>query len=189
MHNLRLLLPESILAAMALVVVLADLFVPRGRARALYHLAWLSAAGVLVWIAMAGPAALGTGTLWAVDPFSQFFKVLTLLTCVLCLLIALDYKELPEAHAGTFSALMLLSTAGLMYLVSGTNLLLIFVALELVSISSFILSGFERTNPKSNEGSMKYFLFGAFSSALMVYGISLYYGATGTLQLAQAVAP
>ena len=187
MNNLRLLLPETILATLALVVALTDLLLPARRARALYHLAWLSAAGVLAWVALTlgDPASQGVGTLWSVDPFSQFFKVTTLLTCVVCLLLGLDYKDLPESHAGTFSALMLFSTAGLMYLVSATNLLMIFVALEIVSISSFILTGFERLNPKSNEGSMKYFLFGAFSSAIMVYGISLYYGATGTTQLLQ----
>lgn len=190
MNNLRLLLPEAILATLGLVVLLADLLVPVKKARVLYHLAWLSAAGVLVWTALTlgDPAAHGVGSLWSVDPFSQFFKVTTLLTCVLCLLLGLDYKDLPEKHAGTFSALMLFSTAGLMYLVSSTNLLMLFVALEVVSISSFILTGFERQNHKSNEGAMKYFLFGAFSSAIMVFGISLYYGAAGTVQLAAASA-
>jgi NADH-quinone oxidoreductase subunit N len=190
MNNLRLLLPETILATLGLAVAFADLVLPSQKARALYHLAWLSAAGVLAWVActLGDAGAHGIGSLWAVDPFSQFFKLTTVLTCVLCLLLGLDYADLPEAHAGTFSALMLLSTAGLMYLVSSTDLLMIFTALELVSISSFILAGFERKNPKSNEGSMKYFLFGAFSSAIMVYGISLYYGATGTTKLAQAAA-
>lgn len=190
MNNLRLLLPEAILAGLGLVLLLADLLVPVKKARALYHLAWLSAAAILVWTALTlgDPAAHGVGSLWSVDPFSQFFKVTTLLTCVLCLLLGLDYKDLPEKHAGTFSSLMLFSTAGLMYLVSSTNLLLLFVALEVVSISSFILTGFERQNHKSNEGAMKYFLFGAFSSAIMVFGISLYYGATGTVQLAAASA-
>ena len=190
MNNLRLLLPESTLATLALVIAFVDMLVPAKRARILYHLAWVSAAGVLGWIALSlGDASThGVGTLWSVDPFSQFFKLTTLLTCVLCLLLGLDYKELPEKHAGSFSALMLLATSGLMYLVSATDLLLVFVALELVSLSSFILAGFERSNPKSNEGSMKYFLFGAFSSAIMVFGISLYYGATGSTKLAAAAA-
>ncbi len=181
MNNLRLLLPESALAALALGVVLLDLLLPSAKARALYHLAWIAAAGTLIWTAFSlGDASMhGVGALWAVDPFSQFFKLIILFTCVLCLLLSLDYKALPERQAGTFSALMLLATSGLMYLVSATDLLLIFVALELVSLSSFILAGFERTNRKSNEGAMKYFIFGAFSSALMIYGISLYYGATG----------
>ena len=185
MRNLGLLAPELLLTGLALAVMAADMILPRSRSRWLYHLAWLSSAGVLILVvaSLGDPAARGTGTLWVVDGFGQFFKMTTLLTATLCLLMGLDYKALPERHAGTFAALMLLSTAGLMFLVSATDLLLLFVSLELVSISSFILAGFERTNPKSNEGAMKYFLFGAFSSAILVYGISLYYGATGTTLL------
>ncbi len=185
MINLRLLLPETVLAGLALAVILLDLFLPAKRARLLYHFAWMSSASVLVWVAysMGSPDAHGVGTLWSADPFSQFFKMTTLLTTTLCLLLGLDYAPLPQRHAGTFCALVLFAASGLMFLVSATDLLLIFVALELVSISSFILTGFERSNPKSNEGAMKYFLFGAFSSAVMVYGISLYYGAVGTTHL------
>lgn len=190
MNNLRLLLPETVLSGLALAVALADLVLPARRARWLYHAAWLSAAAVLGWVALtlSDPSAHGVGALWSADPFSQFFKLCVLLVAALCLLLGLDYPSLPERQAGTFSALVLLATAGLMFLVSATDLLLVFVALELVSISSFILTGFERNNPKSNEGAMKYFLFGAFSSAVMVYGISLYYGVAGTTRLAAASA-
>ena len=176
MLNLGLLIPELALSGLALAVMLADMLLPRSRSRWLYHLAWLSSAAVLALIvaSLGDPAARGVGTLWVADSFGQFFKLTTLLTATLCLLMGLDYKALPERHAGSFAALMLLSTSGLMFLVSATDLLLVFVALELVSISSFVLAGFERGNPKSNEGAMKYFLFGAFSSAIMVYGISLY---------------
>src|SRR5262245_42073887 len=130
MNNLRLLLPETTLATLALAVALVDLVLPAKKSRVLYHLAWLSCAGVLAWVAltMGDPAAHGTGALWSTDPFSQFFKLTTLLTAALCLLLGLDYADLPEKHAGSFSALMLLSTAGLMYLVSATDLLLVFVA-------------------------------------------------------------
>jgi NADH-quinone oxidoreductase subunit N len=187
MNGLRLLLPETVLCGLALFVLLADMLVPAKRSRWLYHLAWLSAAAVLVMTALTlsgAGAAQGTGTLWSVDPFSQFLKMCVVLTTALCLLLGLDYAALPERHAGSFSALVLFACAGLMFLLSATDLLLVFVALELVSLSSFVLAGFERMNPKSNEGAMKYFLFGAFSSAIMVYGISLYYGATGGTHLA-----
>jgi NADH-quinone oxidoreductase subunit N len=99
------------------------------------------------------------------------------------LLLGLEYKNLPPQHAGAFNALLLMSSAGMMFLVSAIDLLQAFIALELISISSFILAGYERANPKSNEGSIKYFLFGAFSSAVMAYGISLFYGATGGTKL------
>lgn len=185
MRNLGLLTPELVLAGLALAVMLLDMVLPRSRSRWLTHFAWLSAAGVLALVVagIGSPAAHGVGTLWVVDSFGQFFKMTVLLTATLCLLMSLDYKALPERHAGTFAALMLLSTAGLMFLISASDLLLVFVSLELVSISSFVLAGFERGNAKSNEGSMKYFLFGAFSSAILVYGVSLYYGATGTTRL------
>ena len=192
MLNLGLLKPELVLAGLALAVMLADMVLPSSRSRWLYHLSWISAAGVLlavVW-GLGKPATMGLGSLWVVDSFSQFFKMTTLLAAMLCLLLSLDYKALPARHAGTFGALMLFSTAGLMFMVSAGDLILVFVSLELVSISSFILAGFERSNPKSNEGAMKYFLFGAFSSAIMVFGISLYYGAAGTTKLAaDLVAP
>jgi len=190
MLNLGLLKPELLLASLALAVMLADMILPPARSRWLYHLAWLSAAVTLgaVVFGLGKTSAQGAGSLWVVDSFGQFFKITTLLAAVLCLMLTLDYKALPARHAGTFAALMLFSTAGLMFLVSASDLLLIFVALELVSISSFILAGFERTNPKSNEGAMKYFLFGAFSSAIMVFGISLYFGAVGSTKLSAASA-
>jgi NADH-quinone oxidoreductase subunit N len=185
MQNLGLLTPEILLSGLALGAMLLDMLLPRSRSRWLTHFAWLSAAGVLALVVsgIGSAAAHGAGTLWVVDSFGQFFKMTVLLTATLCLLMSLDYEALPERHAGTFAALMLLSTAGMMFLISASDLLLVFVSLELVSISSFVLAGFERGNPKSNEGSMKYFLFGAFSSAILVYGISLYYGATGTTRL------
>jgi NADH-quinone oxidoreductase subunit N len=193
MENLRLLAPEMWLSGLALGLLLVDMLLPAKKSRLLYHLAWLIAAGVLVVTALTltgASGAHGVGTLWSVDPFSQFLKMCVLLTTALCLLLGLDYAALPQKHAGLFSGLVLFAAAGLMFLLSATDLLLIFVALELVSLSSFILTGFERQNAKSNEGAMKYFLFGAFSSALMVYGISLYFGATGgTKLLASGAAP
>ncbi len=186
MSGLHLIYPEIALAVMALGLMVADLVVASRHGRALYHLGWIASviALLLIGLTISDSAHYqGVGALWAVDPLSQFFKMLVLLTTVLCLLLGLEYKAVPPAHAGTFTALLLLSAAGLMFMVSSVDLLLVFVALELVSISSFILAGFERRNPKSNEGAIKYFLFGAFSSGIMAYGISLFYGATGGTKL------
>ncbi len=186
MSNLHLLSPELALGGMALGLMVADLFVAAKHGRLLYHLGWLVSILALVMVGYTisnSAAGQGVGSLWAVDPMSQFFKMLILLTTVLCLLMGLEYKDLPPAHAGTFVCLLLFSAVGMMLLVSSVDLLLTFVALELISLTSFILAGFERRNHKSNEGSVKYFLFGAFSSAIMAYGISLFYGATGTTRL------
>jgi NADH-quinone oxidoreductase subunit N len=186
MENLHLIYPEIALGAMAVLLMVADLFVAARHGRALYHLGWIASIVALLLVGLTISDAAhyqGVGTLWAVDPMSQFFKMLVLLTTVLCLLLGLEYKNIAPKHAGTFNALLLMSTSGMMFLVSAVDLLQIFIALELVSISSFILAGYERANPKSNEGSIKYFLFGAFSSGIMAYGISLFYGATGTTKL------
>jgi len=186
MIGLHLIYPEIALGVMALGLMVADLVIAARHGRALYHLGWIAAVIALLLIGLTISDAAhyqGVGTLWAVDPLSQFFKMLVLLTTVLCLLLGLEYKAVPPAHAGTFTALMLLSASGMMFLVSSIDLLQTFVSLELISLSSFILAGFERRNPKSNEGAMKYFLFGAFSSGIMAYGISLFYGATGSTKL------
>jgi len=182
MNNLHLIYPEIALSALALALMVSDIFVAPKHGRLLYHLAWLVSIVTLCLIGFTITDTThwqGVGTLWSVDPLSQFLKMLVLLTTVLCLLMGLEYSELPPKHAGIFVALMLFSSVGMMFLVSSNDLLLTFISLELISISSFILTGFERRNPKSNEGAIKYFLFGAFSSAIMAYGISLFYGATG----------
>ena len=186
MNNLHLIYPEIALGAMALGLMVADLFVAARHGWLLYHLGWLVSVVTLclVGFTISDSSHLqGVGQLWAVDPLSQFFKMLVLLTTVLALLLGLEYKQLPPRHAGVFVCLLLLATTGMMFLVSSIDLLMTFVSLELISLTSFVLAGFERGNVRSNEGAVKYFLFGAFSSAVMAFGISLFYGATGTTQL------
>ena len=180
MTNLHLLYPEIALSLMALGLLVADLFVAREHRKALYQLALVGSLLALFWtggsMSAGGQAAgLGAWKMWAVDPLSQFFKILILMTTVLALVIGHEYEGLPENQAGTFSCLLLLASAGMMFLVSSVDLLMVFISLELISISSFILSGFERFNPKSNRGRQ-----------IFVFGISLVYGATGDTSLTVA---
>jgi NADH-quinone oxidoreductase subunit N len=187
MLNLHLLYPEIGLAIFSLVLLTADLFFKGKQGKFLYFLGIFSACLTLgiLGLAYSSPESYqGLGTLWAVDPMALFFKVLVLATTVLVLLLTVDYKAPVEhKHLGTFSALVLLSAVGMMLLVSAVDLLLVFLALELISICSFILVGYERKDLRSSEGAMKYFIIGAFSSAIMVYGISLFYGTMGTTRL------
>ncbi|PIP82410.1 MAG: NADH-quinone oxidoreductase subunit N [Elusimicrobia bacterium CG_4_9_14_3_um_filter_62_55] len=189
MLNLHLLYPEIGLAVFALVLLTADLFFKGGKGKFLYFLGVFSACLTLgiLGLAYSSPETYqGLGTMWTVDPLALFFKVLILATVILVLLLSVEYKpEAAHGHLGSFSALVLLSAVGMMLLVSAVDLLLIFLALELVSISSFILVGYERKDLRSSEGAMKYFIIGAFSSALMVYGISLFYGSMGTTRLTE----
>src|SRR5262245_52755839 len=118
MINLHLLYPEAALCAMALALMVADLFVAPRPGRMPYHLAWIATAITLciVGFSISDSAHYqGLGTLWTVDPLSQFFKMLVLLTTVLCLLLGLEYKALAPKHAGAFVSLLLLSSAGMMF--------------------------------------------------------------------------
>src|SRR5262245_13126907 len=116
MVNLSLLTPALALSALALAVVLADLLVPARRSGLLYYLGLACAAGVLCLLVstMSRLDARGAGSLWIVDAYGQFFQMAILLTTVLCLLLGLDYRALPERHAGSFASLMLFTSAGLM---------------------------------------------------------------------------
>ena len=187
MDGLRLLLPELGLSALALVLMACDLFFDSRRGKVLMGLGFVAAAVGLGSLGLAYNAPetyQGLGTLWAVDPLALFFKALILAATVFALMLSVDYKPVDDIrHPGTFAALVLFSAVGQMLLVSATDLLMIFLSLELISISSFILVGYERRDLKSSEGALKYFLFGAFSSAILVYGISLMYGALGSTSL------
>ncbi|MBI3299517.1 MAG: NADH-quinone oxidoreductase subunit N [Elusimicrobia bacterium] len=187
MDGLKLLLPEFGLSLMALGLMVCDLFFDRRAGKALLALGFVAAGVALGSLGLAynAPEAYsGLGTLWAVDPMSLFFKAVILATTTFVLMLSIDYKPAAELrHPGSFTALVLFSAVGMMLLVSATDLLLIFLSLELVSICSFILVGFERRDLKSSEGAIKYFLFGSFSSAIFIYGISFLYGALGSTSL------
>lgn len=186
MENLHLLYPEIGLAVFAMLLLAADLWLRGKQGRVLYHLGMISAFVTtgLLGLAYSNPGHYqGVGTLWVVDPLALFFKLIILTTTILVLALAVDYKNHVDDHLGTFTSLVLFAAVGMMLLVSATDFLLIFLSLELISISSFILVGFERQSLKSTEGAIKYFLIGAFSAAMLVFGISLFYGATGTTSL------
>jgi NADH-quinone oxidoreductase subunit N len=191
MENLRLLTPEIVLTGLGLLMILADPFSPRRSGKRFLHWTVLACACVLGLLAatFTDPGRQGEGAMWSVDPLSQFFKALTLAAVVLVAFLSIDSKRFEDRRMGVFCGLLLLSAAGLMFLVSAVDLLLVFLSLELVSICSFILVGFNRADPKAAEGAIKYFLFGAFSSALMVFGLSLFYGAVGTTNLLAPVPP
>lgn len=189
MRNLLVLIPECLLALSGLVILLLELVVP-GESGDLLYVAGIVASGLTLLVAGLLPrlesVGFGVGTLWTFDPMSLFFKNLVLLAAVLALMLTLDYGRRSRRNAGTYTALVLWSTVGMMFLVSSLDLLLLFLSLELVSLSTFVLSGFERRSLPSSEGAIKYFLIGSLSSAVTVYGISLFYGATGTTNLVQA---
>ena len=122
------------------------------------------------------------GTL-VMDPFSVYFYYLFLVGAAVAILISIRYLEIERENHGEFYALLLFAVIGMMCMAAGYDFVLIFIGLELMAISTYILVGFLRSNKRSNEAALKYLLLGAFSSAILAYGLSLFYGLSGSTNL------
>ncbi|HJM44033.1 MAG: NADH-quinone oxidoreductase subunit N [Nitrospinota bacterium] len=187
------ILPEIVMTVLVCAIILVDLFLsPRKKGfSGFLALAGLVVAGVF----LAG--RIGTdvklfGGMYRVDDFSTFFKFIFLGVAFLTILISFRYLKIEDINRGEYYALILFSTIGMMVLASGNDLLTIYIGLELLSIPVYLLVGFLKRDLMSQEGGIKYFLLGIFSSAIILYGIALIYGYTGTLYLdgiREALAP
>ena len=118
-----------------------------------------------------------------VDPFFLFFSFLFLAATALVILLSVRYMEIEAEHHGEYYALMLFATIGMMFMTSGIDIIVQFIALETMAISFYVLAGFLRDDRRSNEGALKYLLLGAFSSGILAYGFSVMYGLAGSTQL------
>jgi NADH-quinone oxidoreductase subunit N len=183
--DLALLGPELILIGMGLIVLLVDLILPRERKHVNLVLAQIGFVAATAYLALTWPAAKSTAfsNLIVVDGYSQFVKLVILGASILSVAIAPRYLRLEGIYVGEFFELLLFSSAGMMIMVSGNDLLTIYLGLELMSLASYVLTAFLRYSFRSTEAGIKYFLLGSFSSALLLYGISLIYGLTGSTQL------
>ena len=186
--DLVALAPELVLTTLAMVVLIAGLATGRRTHRALGALAVASLAVtgvVLAVVAGRSPAdATFFSGMFVLDHFAVFFKVLFLLSSALAILLSLAYLERYDYRPGEYYSLVLFATVGMMVMASGDNLAPIYVGLELMALSTYVLAGYFRREVKSNEAAAKYFVLGALSSGVLLYGLSLVYGATGSLDLA-----
>src|SRR5919108_741971 len=175
-----LMTPQFVLLGLIFLTWTLDLILPAGRKR---PIAWVTVAGLIVAIATALPLWGVRGSfagVLRVDEFSVFFNVLFLLTAIGITLIAAEYAERFLPQPGEFYGLVLSGTLGMILMAYSNELLTAYISLELLSFSSYVLVSYAKTNLKSNEAGMKYIILGAFSSALLLYGISLLYGVLGT---------
>jgi len=188
---LRLAAPETIVVLTVLVVLTADLLALRGlelRFRLLVS-AMISCVGcvaAIAWMLALPQQATFLEGMLVVDPLTQFIKVALLLLTIFTVLISVETDFTP--HAGEYFGLILLAAVGMMFLVSSEDILMIFISLELTSLSLYILTAFNKRNPKSAEAALKYFLFGGLSAAFTLFGLSLLYGLSGATNLAQIAA-
>ncbi len=185
LQSLRFFLPELTLILAILVVILCDITFKSLR-NVLNPLLTMAALVLAFYFTLqlnqAGDATLFRGML-ATDSFAQFFKIFLLLAAFLVLLGSLHSEELSQVHQGEFFVLLLAVTVGMILMSNSIHLAMLYLSLELVSLTSYIMVGYLRNDRLSNEASLKYILFGAISTGSMLYGFSLLYGMTGSLSL------
>jgi NADH-quinone oxidoreductase subunit N len=182
--NLSLIAPELIVGIAGVVIMLVDAFGRRGQR-------WLTGSLALISLVAAGAAAMWLWVTWpaqraafngmiVLDELRLSFTLIFLLVALLTVLISSVWIETEQLPAGEFHSLLLFATCGMMLMASAGDLVIVFLGLEILSIATYVLAGFRRTDTRSNESSLKYFILGSFASAFLLYGIALVYGATAT---------
>ena len=189
------LLPEIVLAVGAMAVLLADVLQKGSRSQpSARWVPWASLGVLLATFAANVPLVLGTlaaenplrdveNGMVAVDGFRALANCLFLLSGALTILISIGYLDRKGINRGEFYALVLFAVLGMMLMAGASDLMMIFIGLEVMSVAIYVLVGFDRLDPRSSEASLKYFLLGAFSSAFFLYGVALVFGATGSTNL------
>ncbi len=175
------MLPELILLAFALTVILLDLFIEQKKVLAIASIIGIVLSGLFSAFSWNFSLTFFNG-MFALDSFAVFFKLLFLIIAALVILTSTDYVSKFARFQGEYYALVLLSALGMMLMAATRELISIYIALELTSISLYVLAGFLK-DPKSSEASLKYLLLGAISSAVLLYGMALVFGSTGETQL------
>lgn len=178
--NLIKILPLSIVILWASALLLVDLFIPKDRK------AWtaiLAAVGLMIAlgfsIAQTGVDTEAFGGMLMVDGFSQFLTILVLASGLVAIMLSYDYLTRLGIQRGEYYVLLIFSISGMMLMAMAADLIVIFLALELLSIPLYVLAGFARPRTDSEEAAIKYFLLGAFAGGFVVYGVAIVFGATG----------
>ena len=179
MQDLGAITPELELVAFGMFLLIFDLLVPEKRKLGLIALAGIAISAFFLF-RLRGTDFSAYGGVLALDPFSIFFKAIFLIAAALSVAISLKYLDIERENHGEYYALILFSTMGMMFMAGAVDLVTLYIGLETMAIATYVLVGFLRSNQRSNEASMKYFLLGAFSSGILLYGMSLLYGLSGS---------
>ncbi|RLA81109.1 MAG: NADH-quinone oxidoreductase subunit N [Deltaproteobacteria bacterium] len=183
--DFRTIGPEIVLVVFGLLILLLGVFLGLRQRKYTGYVALLGT--VLAFVPLfplIGSRSEGFFGMVVADPFAIFFKALFLLVAFFTVLISLDYTEREGVAFGEYYVLVLFASVGMMLMAAGANLIVIFLGLEIMSISIYVLVGITRDDPRSVEAAFKYFLLGAFASAFLLYGMALTYASTGSLRLA-----
>jgi NADH-quinone oxidoreductase subunit N len=192
LQSISLFLPELILTVLILFVIIYDLFLDKSKSG---KTGWVLCLGLLVVSFSIWKQENVTTTLFtdavALDPFASFFKQIIILATILVSIVSLYSNELSKYRKGELFALLGIITFGLFLMVSAVDLIVLYISIEIVSIMSFVLAGYLKENTFSNEASLKYVLYGALSSGIMLFGLSYIFGLTGStnyFQIQNAIA-
>jgi NADH-quinone oxidoreductase subunit N len=180
--NLVALAPEIVIVLTAIVAIAFDIFMDDKRIVGYVSLAGLAGAGVVSFVLL-GMSAPAWQDMAVSDGYSLILNLVFVITAGLSILIALSYLTDREMQRGEYYTLLLFSTVGMMLMGAATDLIVVFLGLEIMSIALYVLAAFNRNRLSSGEAGMKYFILGAFASAFFLYGAALLYGATGSTNL------
>ena len=187
--DLVTILPEIIVVSVACLLLVLDPITPSHRKDLL---AWMSVAALVVCFIVTassmGDRVYAFSDLVVMDRYASFWKLLLYVVSGMTILLSIGYLKEERIDLAEFYGFVLLSMTGMMIMVSGADLLVIYLGIELMSISLYVMAGFKRFEAKSIESSAKYFILGAFSSGLLLYGISLIFGAAGSTRLVEIAA-
>src|SRR5579884_2468621 len=184
LSDLAVILPELIVVTAACLVLGLDPITPASKKDAL---AWLSLGSLVICLGFTASQMGGRTSAFSdlviIDPYACFWKLLLYLVTGLTILLSFAYLKEEHLHLGEYYGFILLALSGMMVMVSAADLLTIYLGTELMSLSLYVMAGLKRSEPRSLEASAKYFVLGAFSSGLLLYGISLLFGAAGATRL------
>jgi NADH-quinone oxidoreductase subunit N len=178
-------LPEITVLCMAMLILIADLFLERKDRVLIYILAQITllVASYFVIAGHVNSVGFAFSEMFVNDPLSQILKLMTLLGALIMLVYTRQYMLLRNLFKGEYYALILFSVLGMMVMISGQSMLTIYVGLELLSLCLYALVGMNRDHSQSTEAAMKYFVLGALASGMLLYGMSMIYGMTGSLDI------
>src|SRR5918994_742797 len=192
--DLQLIAPELILTACACIALVMEVVLPYRKSKliAYFSLVGVALAGVSLWVQYWSSRDLlpldGFYGMIRIDGFALVFQSTFLIGAALAIAISTRYLDIEGEQHGEYYALVLFATVGMMFLACGYDLIVLYISLELMALTFYVLVAFTKREKRSNEAAMKYFLLGAFSSGVLLYGMSLLFGITGSTNLGE-IAP
>jgi len=189
--DLLLIAPELILTVCACAALVLEVILPYRKSKLIAYFALVSigiaAASLVVqwWLVRANLPLTGFYGMVRIDGFALLFKAIFLIAAALAVAISRRYLDIEGEQHGEYYALVLFATVGMLFLACGYDLIVLYISLELMALTFYVLVAFTKREKRSNEAAMKYFLLGAFSSGVLLYGMSLLYGITGSTNLGE----